>query len=163
MESIIYEYNTVVDMTVANTLTFESIDLGFDIRDKKAIRLKELLIYPSMTDFLAEMITAGDRYYVGISTSDDFATPIASRRDIVYQHRFFSIVVGAPTTIQLREWPVKVSFNPPEGLLVMPWPLYAFAYSEGFANPCDVNLRLSYEIVTYNFEELVALTISRLQ
>lgn len=143
------EYSNVIlaDVTqsAANTLTFEELNLGFNIFDKYALLLQRWEVLWGIS-VEAEIATNADSLSVAICADNTPSNLAFGDRRIIDTLRLQ--IQGAVTPVT-RSYPLMKDYTSLSGggLLLIPKPFYLAVDSTGFAAAATVNFRLYFVIV----------------
>lgn len=148
-----------VTESAANTLTFESIDLGLSLFDKVGLLISRIEWY----NWEVRLLAAADVVNFGLSSSNQFTTVTAQENSIVTYHYFKVLDYGTAGNNWIFTSPLVDDFStlPGGGLLVTPRPLYIFAQGANLGGAITATMRMFFTVVTLKPEEYFELLETR--
>lgn len=154
-------FTAEVAMPSANSLGFVEMNLGISLRDKIALIVDELYMYPSITS-IAEMTTTADNILMALTISDSVSSigDLGDRR-ILYTHVIYRQDLGTAASGRIGETPYKQSFSPP--LIVLPTRLFFGMVSAGLASAATATLRMHYRTVNVTSDRQIIEVLETLQ
>lgn len=151
-------YDEVTE-SAANTLTFESIDVGLNIFDKVGMKLSRL----EYSNFFGNLAADADVIRFGLSQSNSWTTPTPAESSVIDFNQFTVAAYGTAGNALIHEQPYVKDFStlPGGGLLIAPKPLYLFAVGSNLSAASNVRIRMFFTIVTLKPEEYFELLEAR--
>ena len=151
-------YDSVTE-SAANTITFESVDVGLNIFDKVGLLVSRI----EYSDWLLQIAADGDSLEWGLTTSNNLTALDPSETSIIDYNRVSLNAVGTPAIALERVEPYIKDFStlPGGGLLITPKPLYMVADGNALANPAVVKMRMFFTVVKLKPEDYFELLESR--
>jgi len=151
-------YDSVTE-SAANTLTFESVDVGLNIFDKVGLLISKVEYYSLYNRIVAD----GDSLEFGLSSSNGWSDADAAETSIIDYNRVSLNAVGTAATALERVEPFIKDFStlPGGGILITPKPLYLYAAGANLGNPATVQIRMFFTIIKLRPEEYFELLESR--
>lgn len=151
-------YDSVVE-SAANTLTFNSVDLGISLFDKVGLLISRIEWY----EVHALLVAGDDTFYYGLSTSNQFSSPAPEQTSIITFHKdqIYDYGVAGNNILHAEPYVDDFSTLPGGGILVTPRPLYCFALGANLASAGTAKFRMFFTITTLKAEEYFELLESR--
>lgn len=135
-------FTAELTMSAANTLTFIELNFAITLRDRIAIVIDELYIYPD-SSAINEMTTVNDTMSFALTVSDQVANiATLSDRRILYHTQLRRSDFGTAASGQLFRTPLKESFAPP--LISLPTRMYFAMVTTGLASAAISTLRMHF-------------------
>jgi len=154
-------FTASVTMSAANTLTFAELNFGITLRDRIAIVIDQIFIYPSASLY-ALMTTAADFAAIALTISDSVTdiTDLADRR--IFTLKFLERADwGTAASASLVEHPYILEFTPP--LIMLPTRVFLAMDTVGLAAVSGCTIRLHYRTVSITQDQQLIEVLESLQ
>jgi len=151
-----------VTASAANTLTFDKLDLGFNLFEGAAVLLQRLE-YIFDVAAVEEMTTAGDDLQAALTNSDGLSNLAAQQLEIIDQQALHRVDLGTAASGSIRNTTEIHDFSNliGGGLLVPPRPLYFAINSNGLASAATVRFRMYFIVVRLKSSDYIELLETR--
>lgn len=148
-----------VEESAANTLTFESVDVGLNIFDKVGLLISRI----EYTNWGTLLDADGDTIQFGLSTANSITTINPSESSIIDYNKEFVEEYGAAANALLIDDTLLKDFStlPGGGLLITPKPLYLYVQGSALASAATVRARLFFTVIPLKPEEYFELLEAR--
>ena len=151
-------YDSVTE-SAANTLTFESVDVGLNMFDKVGLLIHRIEYFK----FHAYLNAGTDAIEFGLSSSNGWTSVDASEPSIISFNLMRVNDHGTAGNAIIQENPLVRDFSdmPGGGILITPKPLYLFVEGANLASPAIVQMRMYFTVIPMKPEEYFELLEAR--
>lgn len=147
-----------VTESAANTLTFQQLQTGAALFERRALLMHRIEYIPSMAT-VNLLLDASDIIICGLSTSNSITDLEPSNPNIFDQLQIGMIDIGAVANMQLLFHPIVHDFStlPGGGMLLPGYPVYGFVKGTSLASACIVRFRFQFTAKVLKPEEYIEL------
>jgi hypothetical protein len=147
-----------VTESAANTLTFQQLQTGAALFERRALMIHRIEYIPSMAT-VNLLLDSSDLIIMGLSTSSSITDLEPSNPNIFDQLQIGMIDIGTVANMQLLFHPIVHDFAmlPGGGLLLPGYPVYGFVKGTSIASACIVRFRFQFTAIQLKPEEYIEL------
>lgn len=154
---------TTFNMSAADTLTFQEIDLGISLFENIGLLIEKIEYIPSV-ETKTLLVAAADRIRFGLTNDNGISSISADDRRIIdFMELGVGGIVGAVVSSFLEVKPYVHDFTMlgGGGLIVAPRPLYAWMMTDGLGAVMGLVMRLYFRVLRLSSNEYIELLEAR--